>query len=271
LQQLHDLGSEVGTFFLTTNSASTPAADPYSQAVAGWISIPVYAMVSVGDYLLMACSGLVWLALGWTWLRGSRRPGSQASWLLWLLYAAFALQGAASILLDRRGLLGNLEHRSFPSFAMVATPVLAMWLCQLRPRLPLRLLGGVACAVLAGLAILKAANEPSLSNKWSFYTPAELQALAWADQHNQGVVTWVGADERLRTAFQLVTGNPTNHNDWDAYAPKPGTRSFLISDVIRLQATRLGRPLPRLDSEYLAYDSGSVQIYRLRPRTPHQS
>jgi len=109
-----------------------------------------------------------------------------------------------------------------------------------------------------------------LSNKWSFYTPAELRALEWTDQHSVGTTTWVGFDERLREAFVLADGDTHNDNQWDVYTPKPETRAFIVSDVVRLQGSRLGQPLPALNGELRIYDNGTTQLYRLRPRTPFQ-
>ena len=60
--------------------------DPDEPAVWVW-------GLSAGDYLLMVASLGCWVYLGARWLRGQERPASLGMWVLWLLWAAFALQG----------------------------------------------------------------------------------------------------------------------------------------------------------------------------------
>ncbi|MBI2888044.1 MAG: hypothetical protein HYY02_12650 [Chloroflexi bacterium] len=270
LEAFELLQQRVAALYLTTQT--DVGVNPYLYLVEGWISLPVYFLVSIEDYLLIAASAAVWLWLGWRWvIRGDRQPQTLAQWLLWLLYGAFALQGGLAILSDRTELLGgNLQHRSFPSFAMVATPLVAGAITQWRPGRLGGLVARFSLAALAGLALLKATNEPILSNKWTFYTALELQALRWADQRHQSESVWVGLDERLKTAYAIAVGESTRHNTWDVYRPKPQTRAFLVTDVIRSQSSRLGEPLPPTAGENRVYDSGTAQLYRLRAQTPYQ-
>jgi hypothetical protein len=267
LRELNGLADKVGSLVLTTQAGSSP----YTQVIGGWTSVTAYFLLSIQDYLLMGTSALIWLWQGLRWIRGSDQPPSLAAWLLWLLYAAFAFQGALAIVGDRTGVMGsNLQHRSFPSFAMVATPLVAAAICRWSPSWWARLVGGSVIAALAGLALLKATNEPSLSNKWTFYTPAELDALRWADAHHRDDVIWVGPDERLTTAFAAGIGYPSHGNDLNLYNPRIETRSYLITDIIRAQSARHGRPLPAVGSGNRVYDNGTAQWYRLRPQTPYQ-
>jgi hypothetical protein len=268
LQLLHDLGSRLTAVFLSTHAAT--ASNPYAAVAGAWVDLRVYAAVSISDYLLMLLSGVVWVAIGVRWLLGRERPRTAAVWWLWLLYGAFALQGAFSTVADRGGLLGNLEQRSFPSFAMMATPLLALALVRLRFGPLLRLAAGGILAAMAGLAILKATNEPAASNKWTFYTPPELQAMDFANVHNYSQLMWVGPDERLSSAYLLVRGNVGAYNNWDVYTPKAPVRTFLISDVMRMQSSRLQQPLPALGEADVVYDNGEAQWYHLRPDTPFE-
>ncbi len=272
---LHALGmlaQKVGGLYLTTSPSATAAYDPYAAVVGGWVSLPVYFLVSCGDYVLLMVSAGIWIRRGiqrpWRHLSERRAFGA---WILWLLYGAFAMQGALAILSDRTGFLGgNLQDRSFPSFAMVATPMVAAPLAEWRPRPWASAVFGCAIVLLAGTALLKATNEPALSNKWTFYTAPEIQALRWADAHDRNESIWVGLDERLSTAYAIAVGPPRRGNDWDEYTPKPATRAFVISDVTRLRSARLANPLPPVEAENQIYDSGPVQVYRLRQRTPYQ-
>ncbi len=254
-------------------TADTPERieDTYAAVVAGWTSLEAYFLVSSGTYLLMASSALVWIWQAVRWARGHERPVKLSAQLLWLLYGAFAIQGALAIVGDRSGLLGaNLQYRAFPSFALLAAPLVARAL----QRQPLPHLGrgvvALGLGVLAGLGALKATTEPGLSNKWSFYTVGEMQALEWGDRYSRSEPIWLGWDERLSSAFALDVGFSEHQNIWDIFAPETTTRLFLYSDVVELQAVRFGRPLLAGEGENRIYDNGTAQYYRLRPRTPFQ-
>jgi hypothetical protein len=263
--------AEIGNKLMGVSLGSEEAADPYMLVAAGWTSIYAYFLLGIQDYLLMSTSAVIWTWLGIRWLRNGTGPPTLSAWLMWLLYGAFALQGGLAIIADRSGHLGgNLQLRLFPSFAMLAAPLVAWALCQLHPRRPVKVLAGVGAAVLTALALLKATNEPTFSNKWMFHTSAELRALTWATQHHEYAGIWVGPDERLSTAYDIAVGQAGQGNHWDIYEPDNSTRSFIISDVLTLQAIRLDKPLPPVLGENRVYDSGSAQIYRLRPQTPYQ-
>lgn len=265
LRALGQVGRQLAALMLTAGGRN-----PYGAVEAGWIGLPAYFLVSAGDYLLIVASACAWLWLGRRWLL--RREGPEAGRpLLWALYGAFALQGALAVLSDLTGLLGgNAEHRSFPSFAMVATPIVAVTLAAWRPPRWAMGASGGAAALLALLALLKATDEPAVSNTWLFYAPGELQAMRWADAHARDAQIWVGPDSRLRSAYELAVGDSAHGNTWDAFAPKPGSRSFVVSDVMRLQLARLRRPLPDLSQADRVYDNGSAQLYHLLPQSPFQ-
>jgi hypothetical protein len=165
---------------------------------------------------------------------------------------------------------GNWQHRSFPSFAMVAIPIIAAALCRIRLRRAGLLLAGLILALFAGLAVLKATNEPGLSNKWMFYTPAEFHAIVWTDLHERYEPIWLGFDERLGSAFDLAIGESPRRNWWVAFSLESNGRTFVISDVVRAHSARLGRQLPAVVAENRIYDNGTTQVYRLRSRSPYQ-
>lgn len=239
------------------------AIDPYAGVLTAWVSPVVYLLLSMVNILMLAGSALVWLWLGWSWFRRHRRS-SVGMWMLWVLYAAFAVQGAVSLLSDRTGSLsGNVLYRVFAVFALFAAPLVAVGLSRWHPRPWLRSVAVAAIAGAAACAFLKSTLEPELSNKWLFYTSAEVQGLRWADDHQRNTQTWVGPDDRLVAAYQMEVGDPTGANHWEAYDPKPGIQSFIVSDPIRLQSDRLGKEMPPLGTANVVYDNGQVQLYRL--------
>ena len=130
----------------------------------------MYLLLSLGNFLLIGLSAPLWLWQGVRWLAGWRSPPSPSTWLLWFLYGAFVFQGVLAAATDQSGQFGgNWQHRSFPSFALVAVPIVASALIGMRLHRIRLVVASLVLSLLAGLAVLKATNEPSLSNKWMFY------------------------------------------------------------------------------------------------------
>jgi hypothetical protein len=239
--------------------------NPYANVLGAWISPLAYLMLSMADFVMLGGSALVWVWLGASWLRG-RRPASTGVWTLWLLYLAFAIQGAAAIVSDRTGALqGNAQYRAFAVFGTMAAPILSLAIIRWwgHPRPTWRTAAAGALGVAAILALLKTTLDPALSNRWLFYTTSEIDALRWADTMQADTTTWVGPDDRLVAAYQMAVGVPTQGNHWGDFEPTSQTGAFLISDVIRLQSARLDESLPPLASADLIYDNGDVQLFRV--------
>ncbi|HEV8634521.1 MAG TPA: hypothetical protein VG370_09840 [Chloroflexota bacterium] len=271
--QVPDILDRLSRLLLTTSPESGPSAvtsyDPYAAVVDQWIDVKVYFLLSTGTFFLMIASAIVWLRTGLRWLAGGAHRPTLGQWLLWLFYAAFALQGGLSIVADRAGALGgNLQHRTFPSFVMVAAPMVALYFVDWRPGRRTRMLGAFGLGLLAVLAIVKATNEPAVSNKWTFYLPAEVAAMEFAGQHVEQSEYWSEFDERLRTVQSLL-GSSAEARPYGGQID-PSTRNFLVTDVARLRSARLNRPLPPVLGELRVYDNGAGQMYHIRARSPYQ-
>lgn len=270
LEILQSAWERVAALFLDVQRRPTNA---YAQVSAGWISLPVYFLVSAANWIMLLASLALWARTGFHWLR-RRPPATEAARLLWLLYTAFAVQGALSVISDASGSLSsNLQHRIFPSFSMIAVALVGAALARWRPRravVPLRLGLAVGLACLAGLSMLKATNEPLLSNKWTFYNAAELAALRWSDDHLRHAAIWTEYDERLSAAYSTVVGTSANRNRVVGSHLRIPPTDLLLTDVTRLRSTRLARPLPVPPDALRVYDNGSAELYHLRPRTPYQ-
>ncbi len=266
-ESLRELSTIPGAL-LTLVTSGGAGINPYASVLGAWVSPSVYLLLSMADFLILGASALIWLWLGLSWLRG-RSVASTNLWLLWLLFAAFAAQGAASIVSDRTGsFTGNVQLRAFSVFSTVATPLVAIVLARWRPGPWLRTVAVATVSLAVVSALLKITLDPVVSNKWFFYSPDELQGMQWADASQTGTDIWVGPDDRLTSAFELVVGNRNLSNQWDIAAVGLATRSFLVSDVIRLNSARLGATMPPLGSRNLVYDNGEAQVYRDRPLAP---
>ncbi len=268
---LQNLVDRIAALFLDVQTQPTNA---YAQVATGWISLPVYFMVSIANWIILAVSFVIWLRQGVRWVLRSRTPESLPAWLLWLFYAALAAQGGFSVLADASGALGsNLQHRIFPSMSIIAVGIVSATLTQWQPRrfvrpLHLGLTALIGC--IAVLSVLKATNEPLLSNKWTFYQANELRALEWSDAHLRDSEIWTELDERLAVAFITKHGSSTNGNNWYAFDLNPTTRNLIITNVTRLRSSRLQQALPLPPDAQRVYDNGDAQLYHLRARTPYQ-
>lgn len=268
---LSSMADQLVTLFLGAEQAAT---NPYTVVNEGWINLPVYLLLSISNWLLLLSSMLVWLGSTWRMIR-RRYSGSWSDLFLWALYASFAFEGALSIAIDFSGSVAtNLQHRIFPSFAMLAAPLVARWLIKLpasktgsklvRIGLP------VGISILALLAVLKATSEPLLSHKWNFHLPGEAQAVRWAETALPGRGLWTGFDERVNVSVAIRGEGLSPNLELDQYDLEPETRNVLISSLTRLRSQRLVEILPVKPDDLLTYDNGAVQIFHLRPRTPFQ-
>lgn len=247
----------------------------YSYTLVSWLNMPVYLLLSSANWALLAASLAIWVRQGWRWLRRGEAPASSVAWLLWLLYGTLSILGALSVVADASGALGsNIQHRLFPTFSMLGAAVVGAALGRRRAIKP-DLLGRVVLpfliAVAAILAVLKATNEPALSNMWTFYHAEELVALRWCDSHLKDSPIWTDYNERLSTAYITTEGNSINRNSISyGWAAAATARTFVISNMVRLRGVRFGYPLPvRTDAQQI-YDNGAAQVFRLRPETPFQ-
>jgi hypothetical protein len=267
---LRNIWDRVAALLLDVQANSS---NSYAQVQTGWISLPIYFLVSSANWVILAASFTLWVRQGLRWLRRRAQP-TPAEWLLWLFYAAFVVQGGLSVVVDATGVLGsNLQHRIFPSFSIVAVAVVGAQLARWRPRryaAPIGAALAAGVAVIAILSVLKASNEPALSNKWTFYQADELAALEWSDAHQHHTKIWTEYDERLIVAFRTAAGESRNGNDFTGGAVGPTTRDFILTDLTRLRSSRQELPLPVPADALRVYDNGEAEVYHLRPRTPHQ-
>ena len=252
------------------------ATNPYQAVETAWTSSSAYLLLSIPNWLLLGVSFVLWVVVTLVWWRNRSWPQVPGTLVLWSLYGAFGLLGALSVLVDISGAVaGNLQLRSFSTFAMVAAALVADRFVHWTPHRPwvLRWAYGALAVVVAFLsivAVIKATNEPALSNKWIYYAPGELVALDWSRRSYQDATTWAGLDERLRAAIGICCAWEMEGARFDSSDLDVGTRNALISDIIRARSARLGVDLPIPGDSLRVYDNGDAEIYHLRPRTPFQ-
>jgi hypothetical protein len=271
LSVLKDMGDQISALFLDVESESTNA---YVPVISGWISLRVYFILSIANWLILAVSFAIWAWRGIRWYLRGQAPESREAWLLWLFYTAFMVQGALSVVADTSGAIAsNLQHRLFPSFSIFSVGLVGSALMQWRPRRfarPIQL--GLAGCILsfAILSALKATNEPAFSNMWMFYGADELTALEWSKTHMSDGQLWTDFNERLVVASLMAGGDSTTANRLVGFGMRAEARDVLSTNITRLRSSRIKQPLPIPPDALQVYDNGDSQIYHLRPETPFQ-
>jgi hypothetical protein len=252
-----------------------PVTNAYYWIMQGWVNLRVYFLVSLANWLLLLFTVPIWLAQGYRWYRDANADIPIRDWLLWVLFGGFVLQGALSIVIDASGFISsNLQHRLFPSFAMLAAALAARVIADRISQFHMRKVFVSALVglfmVLSVLSLLKAVNEPMLSNKWVFYQKSEMDALRWTSSHLESQTIWADFDERLQMAYLLELGNLPNRNQVVYNPETQGMRNFLISEINKVRSLRLQVPLPDYNQAFLTYDNGTTQLYHRWPETPFQ-
>jgi hypothetical protein len=277
---LHSLIDRVSALFLSFDVQSNPYVSIGSATGAAWVAPWVYPLLTSFDFLITFAGLLAWCWLAYRFWRGGIRSEGRNLLLLWLFAAAFAIEVAVSAVVDFSGFLGsNLQIRIFPLFVLFAIPLFVLAGAQLAQRFnaPLRLLSGIAAGVLITIfaitGILKAANDPLVSNKWVFFTRDEQRALTWTDRSLNNQQVWAGFDERLRV-MQTVEGlvDPAKQNRYVAGSAGSGgaTRYLVDSNVTQRRGQRLKLPVPDMTRDDRIYDNGGTRIYHVVPSTPYQ-
>ena len=250
--------------------------NPYSAITTGWIHPQIYLLLTLANWTLLLSSVVIWFVVSIEWFRTASWPRDPKTILLWLSVAAFGFLGVLAIAADiTSDVTENLQHRIFPSFAMIAAPFVAKWLVERlefrsASNRPLTIGLAAVITVFSLLALIKGTNEPAISNKWMFYKAGESVAVGWSQKFNPNQRTWVSYDERLRETMLLCCADKINGELLDVYEVGVGTTNFLISTINNARAIRLGVNPPVSGTSLHIYDNGEASILHRRPLTLFQ-
>jgi hypothetical protein len=153
-------------------------AQPYTYISLSWTSSTTYLVLTVFTWLLLGGSFIYWLIRAYRLLRGRqlRLPED----LPWLLYAGYAFQLVLSVVVDFAGVLGsNVQLRMLPALILVASVLFVRGVSELsqslgrfsRTQMVFHGVLGILCAWFAIASVMKATNDPVVSNKWVFISP----------------------------------------------------------------------------------------------------
>jgi hypothetical protein len=272
---LKTVAEKLSLLFLSFNVES----NPYQEVGYDWASSGLYSLISSFRWLLLLGSFGVWLIL----LRQSLgRVGSAPlhQLLLLAIYGAFGFQMAIGIPVDLIGLAAgsNLQVRLYTYFALFAAPVLVLgltslleWLRSRWPRTLLPLVFSLTVAFYSLISLLKATLDPTVSNRWLFYSPTEVRAMAFWREQSSSEPIWVGTSGRLSFAQQVQFPSQEVRDDlYDIGPPDPGTAKLIQTRLESQSAANWSLSLPTGLLGHRVYDNGEAQIFHRLPGSPFQ-
>jgi hypothetical protein len=130
--------------------------------------------------------------------------------------------------------------------------------------------GTCAFIYFAIAAVLKATNDPLVSNKWTFYSYAEASGIHWTNSNLDKQFVWADFDERIVAASDMEMADAGGPESVWVRSPNENVRYYFISDVIVDRSQRLKRPIPQTSGNDLIYDNGRVHVTHVRQVTPYQ-
>lgn len=256
-----------------------PQTNPYSYIAQTWVRPWVFPAISVTTWIVVLFSVAQWLRAARD-LVGGRDELELDRHLDWMLYAGFSLQLGAAVIMDFAGVLGtNLQLRLFPGFLLMAAPLAARagldgyrsMDANTRSRVLAPIIASVLFLWMAIAGPLKATNEPQLSNKWTYFLPAEAKALAWTVRYTQFAHIWTGADERLTTLGPQIIALPEPREpSFGGFLKEEHERYALLSDEEAARIWRAGLLPPDVAMWNLLYHNGGARIMKDTPSTPFQ-
>lgn len=249
-----------------------PQHNPYEIVSYGWVSRQLYFWLTIINYVLLVTSGLTLLDM-----LVKRKFHEPRHFMVALFYVSFSVQLFLGAIADFTGLLGaNMQLRLLPTFILFAIALTLIGLQQLlqtgrRARFFVLAAIPLLLAIFSFNALLKATNEPLVSNYWFFFTPQERAGMEWANANLRNSSIWLDQDYiRLHSLWYQIFDSYSTTNWPDSGIADTSTRMFLVSSANRQLSVRQQRPLPIDPDALRIYDNGAAELYRLRAVTPFQ-
>lgn len=262
------------------SAAPVVSSDPYTLGNTDWSSLTAYRLVSAFRWLLFLSSFITWLVLVFRSLPNLSTVPLNRLFLL-SFYGAFGFQLALAIPIDFLSLDAgtNLQVRMYTYFSLLAPPLFALGITSLLGRVrpgwfKQVLMGSVGVLFMGFLfsSLLKATLDPSISNRWLFYHPSEIQAIYFWNHRQEYTNMWLDPEGRLRYAYILAyQQHPVGGNNFNVGTPDVRSAHALYSPNIRMNAIAWQRAPSPYWFENLPYDNGEAQMYYRIPRTPFQN
>jgi len=263
LQVFDTLADKVGAIALATEQHVTPQ---YQYIFQWWVSFEMWLFLTLFNWVVALLSFSAWLYLVYRFF-WKKQPLSSSMQLLLMFYTAFSLQLLITIFADRFGVFDNLELRVFPVLMFFAVPLAAISMLNIVKskrlnkgmRKKIKVFFAVLLLVFVVNSLLKATNDPLVSNKWWFYSVQEKEGLLWVDESLRNYSVWADIDARLTSVYN--TFSPVD-DEGKVKFTSPRAEYWFVTTLEKKRALSVRYPLPFLDDKPVVYDNGDVKIYR---------
>lgn len=262
-QVFDTLADKVGSVALATEHHVTPQ---YAYIFQWWASFETWLFLTLVNWIIALFSFVAWLLLVYrfSW---KKQPLNSSMQLLLMFYSAFSLQLLVTIFADRFGVFDNLELRVFPVLMFFAAPLAAVGISSAvnshkmnaNLRKWVKLFFVLLLVVFTVNSLLKATNDPLVSNKWWFYSVQEKEGLSWVHENLRGNSVWADIDARLTAVYDSYSSVDT-YRDINFRGPR--AEYWFMTEFKKKRALAVRYLLPDLIDKPVIYDSGEVQIYR---------
>ena len=265
LQVFDTLADKVGAVALATEQHVTPQ---YDYIFSWWVSFKIWAFLTLFNWVIALLSFSMWLYLIYRFFR-KKESLSRSIQLLLMFYTAFSIQLLLTIFGDRFGVFNNIELRIFPVLMFFAIPLAAMAFKKIfyvsisskKKKDTFKAVFILLILIFSLNSMLKATNDPMVSNKWLFYTVQEKNSLFWVEDNLKGHPVWAGLDERLKTVH--VTYSTLEGHQEITFTRIENADFWFVSNMVLTRAKSIRFPLPYIKNSPVIYDSGEVKVYRI--------
>jgi len=229
----------------------------------------IWMFLMLFNWIIFPLSVIMVFTIIWGFIR-KKNLSSNSLHFLFSFYMSFFLLLLITIFLDRvigTGVANNFELRIFPYFMFFAVALASMiilkWIHQLHTK-RWQLTGEILFLILIIIwsinSLVKSTCDPSVSNRWIFYSKEEKIAMNWMESNLKKTTIWAGPLRRVRAAFRYNSNFDSLGNI--SFSNASNAKYYLISDIARKRANKYKYSLPFIKNSNQIYDNDEAELYQ---------
>jgi len=109
-------------------------------------------------------------------------------------------------------------------------------------------------------SLVKSTCDPSVSNRWIFYSRGEKIAMNWMESNLKKATIWAGPLRRIRAAFRYNSNFDSLGNI--SFSDASNAKYYLISDIVQKRANKYKYSLPFVKNSNQIYDNDGAELYQ---------
>ncbi|PWI46392.1 hypothetical protein CEE45_17095 [Candidatus Heimdallarchaeota archaeon B3_Heim] len=242
-------------------------------SISSDLSFPpfIWMFLMLFNWIIFPLSLIMALTIIWDFIQKKNLSSNPLHFLfLFSFYVSFFLLLLITIFLDKiigTGVANNFELRIFPYFMFFAVALASMiilkWIHQLdikRWQLTGEILFIILIIIWSINSLVKSTCDPSVSNRWIFYSKEEKIAMNWMESNLKKTTIWAGPLGRVRAAFRYNSNFDSLGNI--SFSNASNAKYYLISDVARKRANKYKYSLPFIKNSNQIYDNDGAALYQ---------